>query len=314
MAITYEQIETAATDLVRIGNEQPSVRDVMAKVGGGASQGKFAEHMRTWRENRPRIQAAVPQMPPALISALTAEIAKAVAQSKCDADLEFNRLKTDFDGLIAESEVICKENDDRRAQVVAIASERDTARGVVEQLSTELESIQQALTAKVAEAEAARKAEAIAVVNSENAKTQVIDKQASIQELLRQLEGSQAERRAISEKLAVKASENASIAQRLEDSKEQNAQLGLRVNSIEARLESEQELRAKAQSVAAAADARAQAFADHLGERDERMVELQKLAVAERDARVIAEKELIESKKVLAEFKKAVEKSGKSVA
>jgi chromosome segregation ATPase len=328
MAITYQQIEAAADDLVKSGVPRPSVRAVRDKVGGGASMNDFAEHMRTWNANRPSAPVVAQQLSTSLVATLVAEINKSSALAKGDVEQQLQQLQVDYDSLIAEGKNVGTDLAQTKQQLNDLSAEHARTLASLDQTKADLENANAGLAVKAAEAEAARKAEAIAVVNADNAKTQVQEKQATIQDLLKQLDDSQVERRALSEKLAVKSSEVASTLQRLDDAKAQSADLASRIKVLEAKLQSEQEGRSAAQAAAAAADARALAATAQAEEREKRVVDLQKMASAERDARVIAEKEIVELKKLsagdrearviaekdLMELKKALEKSGKSTA
>lgn len=307
MAITYTQVEAAANDLLKSTGKRPSVRTVLGKLGGGASMNEFSEHMRTWNANQPSAPVTAPQLSHSLVSALVAEISKSSATAKSEVEQQFQQLQGDYESLIAEGKNVGVELAQTKQDLAALSSEHTRTLAVLEQTSADLDSANVGLAAKAAEAEAARKAEAIAVVNADNAKAQVQEKQTTIQDLLKQLDDSQVERRTLSESLAVKSSEVASTLQRLEDAREQNAELASRIKVLETKLQSEQEGRSAAQAAAAAADARALAATAQAEEREKRVVDLQKLAAADRDARVIAEKDL-------AEVKKAAEKAGKSAA
>lgn len=307
MAVTYAQVEAAANDLVKSGVPRPSVRAVRDKLGGGASMNDFAEHMRTWNANQPSAPVVAQQLSPGLVSALVAEINKSAALAKGDVEQQLQQLQVDYDSLIAEGKNVGSDLVQTRQALADLSAEHERTIAALEQARADLEVANSGLVAKAAEAEAARKAEAIAVVNADNAKAQVQEKQATIQDLLQQLNDSQVERRALSENLAVKTSEVASTLQRLEDAKSQNADLASRIKAVEAKLQTEQEGRSAAQAAAAAADARALAATAQADEREKRIADVQKLASADRDARVIAEREL-------AEFKKAAEKAAKSAA
>lgn len=307
MAITYTQVEAAANDLLKSTGKRPGVRSVLDKLGGGASMNDFAEHMRTWNANQPSAPVAAPQLSPSLVSALVAEISKSSSMAKSEVEQQFQQLQCDYESLIAEGKNVGADLVQTKQTLADLSSEHTRTLSVLEQTSADLENANASLAVKVAEAEAARKAEAIAVVNADNAKAQVQEKQATIQDSLKQLYDSQAERRTLSESLAVKFSEVASTLQRLEDARAQNADLTSRFKVLEGKLQAEQEGRSAAQAAAAAADARALAATARAEEREKRVVDLQKLASADRDARVIAEKDL-------ADFKKAAEKSGKSAA
>lgn len=307
MAITYQQVEAAADDLVKSGVPRPSVRAVRDKVGGGASMNDFAEHMRTWNANRPSAPVAAPQLSTSLVAALVAEISKSSAAAKSEVEKLLQQLQGDYDSLIAEGKNVGSDLLQTKQTLADLSSEHERTVATLEQTKSDLDSANAGLAAKAAEAEAARKAEAIAVVNADNSKSQVVEKQATIQDLLKQLDDSQVERRMLSESLAVKSSEVASITQRLEDAREQIAELASRIKTLEGKLQAEQEGRSAAQAAAAAAEARTLAAIAQAEEREKRVVDLQKLATVDRDARVIAEKEL-------AEFKKAAEKAGKSAA
>lgn len=307
MAITYAQVDAAANDLVKSGVPRPSVRAVRDKLGGGASMNDFAEHMRTWNANQPSAPVVAQQLSTSLVATLVAEINKSASLAKGDVEQQLQQLQVDYDTLIAEGKNVGADLAQTKQQLNDLSGEHARTLASLDQTRADLDSANSALSIKAAEAEAARKAEAIAVVNSDNAKTQVQEKQVTIQDLLKQLDDSQVERRALSESLAVKSSEVASTLQRLDDAKAQSADLASRIKVLEAKLQSEQECRSVAQAAAAAADARALAATAQADEREKRVVDLQKLAAADRDARVIAEKEL-------AEFKKAAEKAGKSAA
>jgi chromosome segregation ATPase len=307
MAITYTQVETAANDLLKSTGKRPSVRAVLDKLGGGASMNDFSDHMRTWNANQPSAQVPPPQLSQSLISALVAEISKSSTAAKSDVEQELQRLQGDYESLIAEGKNVGADLVLTKQALADISSEHTRTLSVLEQTSADLENANAGLAAKAAEGEAARKAEAIAVVNAENSKAQVVEKQATIQNLLKQLDDSQVERRTLSERLAVKSSEVASTIQRLDDARAQSADLAARIKVLEGKLQAEQEGRSAAQAAAAAAEARALAATAQAEEREKRVVDLQKLASADHDARVIAEREL-------AEFKKAAEKAGKSSA
>jgi chromosome segregation ATPase len=307
MAITYAQVEAAADDLVKSGVPRPSVRAVRDKLGGGASMNDFAEHMRTWNANRPSTPVVNQQLSTSLIATLVAEINKSSAQSKADVEQQLQQLQVDYDSLIAEGKNVGADLAQSRQTLVALSADHGRTLAALEQTRVDLDSANSALAVKATEAEAARKAEAIAVVNATNSKAQVEEKQTTIQDLLKQLHDTQEERRTLSERLAVKSSEVASTLQRLEDARAQNTELSSRIKAIEAKLQSEQEGRSTAQAAAAAADARALAATAQAEEREKRVVDLQKMASVERDARVIAEKDLVE-------FKKAAEKPGKMAA
>ena len=307
MAITYAQVEAAANDLFKLTGKRPGVRSVLDKLGGGASMNDFAEHMRTWNANQPSAPVTAPQLSTSLVSALVAEISKSSATAKSEVEQQFQQLQGDYESLIAEGKNVGAELVQTQQMLADLSSEHTGTLAVLEQTSIDLGAANAGLTVKAAEAESARKAEAIAVVNADNAKAQVHEKQATIQDLLKQLYDSQVERRTLSESLAVKSSEVASTLQRLEDARSQNADLTSRIKVLEGKLQTEQEGRSAAQAAAAAADARALAATARAEEREKRVVDLQKLASADRDALVIAEKDL-------ADCKKAAEKSSKSAA
>lgn len=307
MAITYAQVEAAANDLVKSGVSRPSVRAVRDKLGGGASMNDFAEHMRTWNANQPSAPVVAQQLSPGLVSALVAEINKSSALAKGDVEQQLQQLQVDYDSLIAEGKNVGADLAQVRKTLTDLSAEHERTLAALEQARADLDVANSGLVAKAAEAEAARKAEAIAVVNADNAKAQVAEKQATIQDLLKQLGDSQTERRALSESLAVKTSEVTSALQRLDDAKTQNADLVVRIAAIEVKLQSEQEGRSAAQAAAAAADARALAATAQANEREKRIVDLQQMASADRDARVIAEKELTEFKKAAATPKSAAD-------
>lgn len=314
MAVTYAQIETAANDLLKSTGKRPSVRAVLDKLGGGASMNDFSEHMRTWNANQPSQQVPPPQLSPSLVSALVTEISKSSAAAKSEVEQELQRLQGDYESLIADGKNVGAELVQTRQALADLSSEHTRTTAVLEQTSADLENANAALAVKTAEAEAARKAEAISAVNAENSKSQVVEKQATIQDLLKQLDDSQGERRALSESLAVKSSEVASTLQRLEDAKTQSADLAARIKVLEGKLQSEQDARSAAQASAAAAEARALAATAKAEEREKRVVDLQRLASADRDARVIAERELAEFKKAAEKKLEAAEKAGKSAA
>lgn len=307
MAITYAQVEAAANDLVKSGVSRPSVRAVRDKLGGGASMNDFAEHMRMWNSNQPSAPVVAQQLSPGLVSALVAEINKSSALAKGDVEQQLQQLQVDYDSLIAEGKNVGSDLAQVRQSLADLSAEHERTLAALEQVRADLDVANSGLVIKAAEAEAARKAEAIAVVNADNAKAQVAEKQGTIQDLLKQLGDSQTERRALSESLAVKTSEVASALQRLDDAKTQNADLVARIKAVEAKLQSEQEGRSAAQAAAAAADARALAATAQANEREKRIVDLQQMASADRDARVIAEKELVEFKKAAATPKSAAD-------
>ena len=314
MAITYQQVEAAADDLVKSGVPRPSVRAVRDKVGGGASMNDFAEHMRTWNANRPSAPVAALQLSPSLVAALVAEIGKSATAAKTYVETSLQQLQGDYDTLIAEGKNVGVDLAQTKQAFADLSTEHERTVAALQQTRVDLESANAGLAEKAAEAEAARKAEAIAVVNADNSKVQVVEKQATIQDLLKQLDDSQVERRTLSESLAVKSSEVASTLQRLDDARTQNADLAARIKVLEGKLQAEQEGRSAAQAAAAAADARALAATAQAAEREKRIVDLQKLASADRDARVIAEKELMEFKKATEKKQEAAEKVGKSAA
>lgn len=307
MAITYAQVEAAANDLVKSGVSRPSVRAVRDKLGGGASMNDFAEHMRTWNANQPSAPVVAQQLSPGLVSALVAEINKSSALAKGDVEQQLQQLQVDYDSLIAEGKNVGADLSQARKTLTDLSAEHERTLAALEQARADLDVANSGLVAKAAEAETARKAEAIAVVNADNARAQVQEKQATIQDLLQQLNDSQGERRALSENLAVKTSEVASTLQRLEDARAQNTDLASRIKVLEGKLQSEQEGRSAAQAAAAAADARALAATAQASEREKRIVDLQQMASADRDARVIAEKELAEFKKAAATPKSAAD-------
>lgn len=306
MAVTYQQVEAAANELVAAG-VHPGNRKVYDKVGGGASMAVFSEHLRTWRQNKPTEQTATPQLSPSLVTALMSEINKTAASVKTELEQQLRDTQADYDVVIAECKTVEADLVQAKQEFSELAAEHERTVVTLEHAKADFENASASLVIKTSEAETARKAEAVAVVNADNARAQVQEKQATIQDLLRQLEDSHGERRALSENLAVKTSEVVSTLQRLEDARAQSADLAARIKVLEAKLQSEQEGRSAAQAAAAAADARALAATAQAEEREKRVVDLQKLASADRDARVIAEKEL-------SEFRKAAEKARVSAA
>jgi chromosome segregation ATPase len=138
--ITFEQVAAAAGALVGEGQQAPTIRAVREKLGTG-SPNTIHKHLTAWREARPVVAAAAPELPQALTAAIAAEIERAASRARGEIEARLVQAQSEAAELAAAGEVLEGERDELVEQVVALASERDTLAGKAQQQAAEIERL-----------------------------------------------------------------------------------------------------------------------------------------------------------------------------
>ena len=224
--VTYDQVAAVADGLEGEGIK-PSIRNVREKLGTG-SPNTIQKHLAKFRQLRPPTAAAAPELPQALIVAISAEIERAASAARATVEERLVDAQSESDELAAEGEALEVERDSLVEQVEALTRERDTESGRATQLANDLMDAQKRVEREQQAAEAARVDLATFRLKVESQAERLLEYAAEIQELRENLAEAVKGRTVAEQQAAV-------LAARLESAADQLAKAESRAEQVEAK-------------------------------------------------------------------------------
>jgi chromosome segregation ATPase len=226
--ISYDQVAKTADELVGDG-QQPTIRFIRERLGTG-SPNTIHRHLTAWREARPQITAAAPELPAALAAQIATEISRAAAQARAEIEGRLIQTQAEAAELAATGEALEIEHEALTEQVAALTRERDTLASKAAQQAADLIEQTTRIDREQQAAEAARIELATARLKIEAQAEKRIELSTENQQLRLALETSQQARQAAEQQAAVLAAkleamtDRATKAETRADKAEQNAQ------------------------------------------------------------------------------------------
>ena len=136
--VTFEEVQAAADALVGRG-EAATIKAVRESLGSG-SPNTIHRHLTAWRAARPNgPSGAGPDLPPALARAIGAEIARAAAEARAEAEAKLAQAQAEAAELAAAGEALEAERDGRAARLAEADRERDKAEATAAERQAEVE-------------------------------------------------------------------------------------------------------------------------------------------------------------------------------
>lgn len=143
-SLSYEAVETAATNLVKSG-ETPTLRAVRDALGGG-SMTSIQPLLKKWSDTQaPKASAASFEVPARLRDALAAEFARVAADARVESEAKLLQAEADITGLAADGQRAEEELESAREELTRITTERDTLAGKNSEQSDEIERLKSEL-------------------------------------------------------------------------------------------------------------------------------------------------------------------------
>lgn len=226
--ISYDQVAKTADELVGDG-QQPTIRFIRERLGTG-SPNTIHRHLTAWREARPQITAAAPELPAVLAAQIGTEISRAAAQARAEIEGRLIQTQAEAAELAATGEALEIEHEALTEQVAALTRERDTLAGKAAQQAADLIEQATRIDREQQATEAARIELATARLKIEAQAEKRIELSTENQQLRSALETSQQARQAAEQEAAVLAAkleamtDRATKAETRADKAEQNAQ------------------------------------------------------------------------------------------
>jgi acetolactate synthase regulatory subunit len=171
--VTYENVANAAKKIAE-GGKQPSVRSVIALIGGG-SPNAVLPLLTEWKSSRPDPQHSDVVLDPAIAQLIARQVETAATHAAAAADAKVIEIQADAD-LIAETgraveklnEQLQKELDQSRAQIQQLTGQLDARAREIEKVSSDA-----AEQVAAADTRAARERDAAEAVRQELVRAQI---------------------------------------------------------------------------------------------------------------------------------------------
>lgn len=161
--VSYDAVATACEALTLEGL-RPSVRAVMARLGGG-SPNVVLDFQRQWKSGRPMVKAVDILIDPRVNQIIAEQISKSIAEASAAAEADRAEAEETLDTMSKT----CKESEAKIAtlenSLEAAVTQVQSLLGQIEQLNTNVEQVRSAA------AEAVNKAEAALVIERQSAES-----------------------------------------------------------------------------------------------------------------------------------------------
>ena len=136
--VTFEEVQAAADALAGRGGAA-TIKAVRESLGSG-SPNTIHRHLTAWRAARPSgPSGAGPDLPPALARAIAAEIGRAAAEARADAEAKLVQAQAEAAELAAAGEALEAERDGLAARLAEADRERDKAEATAAERQAEVE-------------------------------------------------------------------------------------------------------------------------------------------------------------------------------
>lgn len=121
--ISYEEVAAQADKLAAEGRNA-SISAVREALGTG-SPNTILAHLQRWRAARPAPVARVAELPAELVNAIGAEMQRAAAQARAEAEAAGVELRNELGEIQAHADALENERDEQAELIVQITAERD---------------------------------------------------------------------------------------------------------------------------------------------------------------------------------------------
>lgn len=166
---TYEAVAQAADAIFANGGKRPSVRAVMAALGGG-SPNVVASHLRRYWSEKPAVEARQLIVVDERIGSLIAEqIQTAAAAARQEADARAAEVAADLEEVSLAGQKVEAEAEELRSELETTRAQLQHRDGVIEQLRVDMAAAGERTTAEIKEAKE-QAGQAVAVAREEAAR------------------------------------------------------------------------------------------------------------------------------------------------
>lgn len=131
--VTFEAV-AAAAETLQVAGQRPSVRAVIAHLGGG-SPNAVLKHLGEWKAGRPLIRAAETDLDPRITTAITDQMQRVAAAAAAAAEERAAGIEDDLQALSEAQQ-------QQEQQIDELTAERDTIRDLAEGLADQLANAQ----------------------------------------------------------------------------------------------------------------------------------------------------------------------------
>lgn len=150
--VTFESVAAAAESLAS-GGQRPSVRAVIAVLGGG-SPNAVLPHLQAWKAARPTVKAADVTIDPRIASILAEQIGAAVTDATRAAEARAADLEADAEAVAEAGRLAEARADELAAELGRVQTENQQLTGRVATLAEEVDQVKKDAAAAIAEARA----------------------------------------------------------------------------------------------------------------------------------------------------------------
>jgi colicin import membrane protein len=186
VGITFEEVAAAADAIIGEG-QQPTIKLVRERIGKG-SDSTVHTHLTVWREARPKVKAAAPELPASLANAIATEIERAAASARSEIENKLVLAQIEANELSSAGEALEVERDEMLEQVTELTTERDRLMGKLEQQTASIKAQAERIEREQQSAEAARVELAKAQLKIESGAERLVEQVTEIERLRALLE------------------------------------------------------------------------------------------------------------------------------
>lgn len=150
--VSFESVAAAAESLTTNG-QRPSVRAVIAAMGGG-SPNAVLPHLQAWKAARPAVKTADVALDPRIVTILAEQITTSVIEATRAAEARAADLEADAEAVADAGRLAEARADELAGELVSVQSDNQQQAGRLDALTHEIEQVKKEAGAAVADARA----------------------------------------------------------------------------------------------------------------------------------------------------------------
>ena len=223
--VSFESVAAAAEALTSAG-QRPSVRAVIAAMGGG-SPNAVLPHLQAWKAARPTVKTADVALDPRIITMMAEQITTSIIEATRAAEARAADLEADAEAVADAGRLAEARADELAGELVSVQADNQQQAGRLDALAHEIEQVKKEAGAAVADArtDALREREAGEQVRQSLARAElrleaVPAMEATLTALRDQLDAERTARTAAEKSAAVAIAEQHAAERRADDLKD----------------------------------------------------------------------------------------------